>query len=220
MMNRHFKAISLLCLAFSIPVVAKAEPPNLGVLKNEVQAYHDSGVYQKELDLVINRAHHYIVSRAEHNNSHEKLAIVLDIDETSLSNYHALITSNFSTSNEQWQRFIRAANAPAIHGMLALYNDAKKHQVSVFFVTARNESQREATIKNLKKAGYTDWNGLYLKPNHDKQPSNIPFKSSARAKIQHKGFTIIACIGDQSSDCKGENAGRVFKLPNPYYIVP
>ncbi|MDA2919845.1 hypothetical protein MYX76_10190 [Desulfobacterota bacterium AH_259_B03_O07] len=79
---------------------------------------------------------------------------------------------------------------------------------------------RAATEKNLKSVGYTEWDGLFLKPNNYDKKSVNPFKSSTRKKIEEKGYTIVVNIGDQFSDLAGGYAERVFKLPNPYYFIP
>ncbi len=200
-----------------------AEPANLGVLRSEVQAYHDSGAYQRELDQIISKAQHYIIRQAK-NNAHsthpKKLAIVLDIDETSLSNYKRMAARQFVANREQLFQEVLAADAPAIKPMLSLYSHALKQGVAIFFVTGRREAGREATIKNLKSAGYHDWSGLYLRPINYKLTSIIPLKTQARAEIRKQGYTIIADIGDQYSDLKGANAEKSFKLPNPYYYIP
>jgi predicted secreted acid phosphatase len=211
----------LACTLFSQSLFA--EPPNISLLKQEIQAYHDSGTYQKELKQVIYCATNFVNHRANTNNKSahpEKLAIVLDIDETSLSNYYHIVAHQFSVDHEQIHRDILAANAPVIKPMLQFYNDALRHGVTVFFVTGRRESERNATIKNLKAAGYHDWSGLYLRPENYKDASIIPFKSQARASISKLGYTVIASIGDQHSDLKGGYAEKTFKLPNPYYYLP
>ncbi len=86
----------LTCAIFSHP--SYSEPPNLSLLKEEIQVYHDSGAYRKELAGVINCATHFVNQRAAANlrRAHpEKLAIVLDIDETSLSNYKRIVSQSF-----------------------------------------------------------------------------------------------------------------------------
>lgn len=213
---------TLICAIF-LSNASFAEPANLSLLRQEVQAYHDSGAYDKELGLVTKRATSFIIDRADanHHSAHpKKLAIVLDIDETSLSNYNNLVAREFVGNETQIKREILAANSPAIKPMQSLYRVALKHGVSVFFVTGRKEFERNATDKNLKKAGYYNWAGLYLKPEHYHQVSNIPFKSKIRALITKDGYTIIASIGDQYSDLKGGYAEKTFKLPNPYYYLP
>ena len=200
-----------------------AEPANLALLRQEVQTYHDSGAYDKELTNVITRAKSFIIKRAAfnaHTTHPKKLAVVLDIDETSLSNYDKLVAREFIGDKKLIHQEILAANSPAIKPMQSFYNVALKYHVSVFFVTGRKESERNATTKNLKQAGYHDWAGLYLKPGTYKQLSNIPYKSSTRADISKQGYTIIASIGDQDSDLKGGYTEKTFKLPNPYYYLP
>ncbi len=215
--------IFALVYAIFLNASAFAEPANLSLLKKEVQVYHDSGIYQKELANVITYAELFIIKSANanaHSAHPKKLTIVLDIDETSLSNYDNLVAREFGGSHAQIHKEILAGQLSAVAPMRTLYDVALKHGVSVFFVTGRIEAEREATIKNLENTGYHDWTGLYLKPNNYSEASNIPFKSKTRAEISKKGYTIIASIGDQYSDLKGGYAEKTFKLPNPYYYIP
>jgi len=203
--------------------ISFAEPANLAVLKSEIIAYHDSGAYERELAMAITNARAYIDQRIaanEHSNQKKKLAIVLDIDETSLSNYQQIIKRDFFADNRQIHQEILSSKAKVIQPMLELYRDARQHRVSVFFVTGRMPSERQATINNLQHVGYTDWNGLYLRPENYHQSSIVPFKSMARKEISAQGYTIIASIGDQCSDFAGGYTERGFKLPNPFYFLP
>lgn len=199
-----------------------AEPPNLELLRQEVIAYHDSGEYQKEIGQVIARADNYVVKKAV-TNAHSahplKLALVLDIDETSLSNYKQMRARGFSGELKRIHQGILLANDPAIASTLKLYQDAKKYKVSVFFITGRKESERQATCANLQHVGYRGWTGIYFKPKHYQAHSAAVFKTEARAAITKQGYTIIASIGDQQSDLTGGYALKTFKLPNPYYYI-
>lgn len=215
----------LFAVACALGIQSKsfAEPANLSKLKTELKAYHDSGAYENELSQVILPAKSFIIHRAKANKNtlkHRKLAIVLDIDETSVSNYKNMAARDFSDNKQKVDQDMMAANAPAIAPMLSLYNTALRQHVAVFFVTGRTESLKTPTDKNLKRAGYHDWAGLYLKPNHYKKSSASTFKTQARAAITKKGYTIIASIGDQKSDLTGGYAEKTFKLPNPYYYIP
>ncbi|QMT61267.1 MULTISPECIES: HAD family acid phosphatase [unclassified Legionella] len=219
------KSLSLLILStaflFSNPIFS--DPPNLTLVKNELKNYYDSGLYQKELTQEIKKAQNYIDQQAEINQkekSPKKLALILDIDETSLSNYQYMIKRDFGGNREAYHQDIMAANAPAIEPMLTLYRDAQDHGIEVFFVTGRNESERKATEENLQKAGYTGWSGLYLRPMNYSSKSIIPFKSNTRKMLTEKGYIIVASIGDQYSDLKGGYAQKIFKLPNPFYYLP
>ncbi|KTD32832.1 acid phosphatase, class B [Legionella nautarum] len=222
MKKLSFRAISL-GIALFLTSLAYAEPPNLGILKKELMTYHDSGLYLKEISCVVAKAQSYILQQAalnERQGNKKKLAIVLDIDETTLSNYKTIAQHRFSATRKQIVQDILAADAPAIQPMLALYSNARKHGIEVFFVTGRSMALMKATRKNLLSAGYNHWAGLYLRPDDYKQSSIIPFKSRARKSITQQGYTIVASIGDQYSDFKGGYAQKGFKLPNPYYYLP
>ncbi|MFI4918423.1 MAG: HAD family acid phosphatase [Legionellales bacterium] len=222
-LTRFLQTLITLSIILTGSTSVYAEPQNLGLLKRELITYHDSGRYQQELQDTINKAHHYLLQQALANQQHKihhKLALILDIDETSLSNYNNLVSHDFSSDRKQIRQYIRAATAPAIQPMLSLYNDAIAHGIKVFFVSGRGEVERDATQKNLSKAGYSHWSGLYLRPNDYQQPSIVPFKSKARANITAQGYTVIASIGDQYSDIKGGHAKKGFKLPNPFYYLP
>lgn len=226
-MKHRFNSFFSILLTFSASLFFSslicAEPPNLSLLKKELIQYHDSGLYQQELTEKIKQAQKYIIQRAIANQRHhpsQKLALVLDIDETSLSNYDKMVKHSFAPNREEIHQEIMAADSPVIQPTLALYQEAKKHGIKVFFVTGRDESERKATVRNLIKAGYKNWAGLYLRPSKYPFPSIIPFKSQARARISKEGYTIIASIGDQCSDIRGGYAQKGFKLPNPYYYLP
>jgi predicted secreted acid phosphatase len=212
--------IPTICLLFTSYAFAQ-EPSNLATLRHKVTRYYHSGAYMQDAKSVVEKARKYIklqINRIQ--NKHKKLAIVLDIDETSLSNYSKLEARSFIGDRETVHREIMSGGSPAIPPMLALYDEARKQGVAVFFVTGRTESEKMATIKNLKEAGYKKWTGLYMRPDRYLQESIIPFKTQARREISDLGYTIIASIGDQESDITGGYTLKGFKMPNPYYYVP
>lgn len=206
-------------LFVSNPVSAK-EPENLHTLKQEVIFYHDSGEYAYDQEAVAERARDYLDTRINQIRNNQKLAIVFDIDETALSNYQHMLKLNFGMIPQLVVEDIEKAEDPAIEAIMKLYEYAKGKGVAIFFITGRHEKLRDATQKNLKSAGYVEWDGLYLKPNDYKDKSVIPYKSSTRKMIHEKGYTIVVNIGDQFSDLAGGYAEKVFKLPNPYYFIP
>ena len=210
-------------ILFFINTTLFAEPQNLDALKAELQSYHNTGAYEKELNQVVQQAETYINTKVEANKKAEhpaRLALVLDIDETTLSNYNGMIQRKFCEDQRMIQHDIYQADAPAIEPMLALYKHAKQQGVAIFFVTGRRPNFQRATEKNLKHAGYTSWSGLYFRPKQDNNSSVVPYKKQARQNITHNGYTIIASIGDQTSDLTGGYAEKTFKLPNPYYYLP
>jgi predicted secreted acid phosphatase len=208
--------IALLAFAF---LSAHAEPENLNFVRGRLVAYHDSGQYAMEVASQLQKAQDYLVKRIAEPHKN-KLAIVLDIDETSLSNYESMKKLNFGGSKEDIDHDIELGNDTIIQPTLDLFNLAEKNKVAVFFITGRAEHERAITEKNLKQAGYNQWQGLTLRPEIYHETSIVPYKSSARAALIQKGYDIILNIGDQWSDLKGGNADKSIKLPNPYYYLP
>lgn len=215
----YFKATFILwMLALNIVSFAYAEPAiSLACTKQLVRHYYESGQYQQEVNVILDKATQYLLQRVK-DNQHalhpRRLAIVLDIDETSLNNYPAMASQDFSS--KQAIAMIKKADAPAIAPMLTFYNIAIKNKVNVFFITLRANDLRQATINNLHKAGFDHWAGLYLQT--DRQPPQR-FKSSIRKMIEAKGYDIIINIGDQATDLAGGYADKTYKLPNIIYTT-
>jgi predicted secreted acid phosphatase len=160
-------------------------------------------------------------------------AVVLDIDETSLSNWPEIFADDFGylpsgtcnlsegpCGDAAWEL---RGEAPAISPTLRLFNEAKAKNVKVFFITGRRDTPalREATERNLRAAGYDGWETLFMRPPAASDPfKNVQeFKTSKRAEIA-RTFAIIANIGDQRSDLDGGYAERTWQVPNPFYYIP
>lgn len=198
------------------------QPQNLSQLKSTLIQYHDSGDYMADISSVTQRALYYLKFRLNQNHrttSPKQLAIVLDIDETALSNYDDMKHLNFGGTKADIETLESDAHDPAIPYIKTLYQFAIANHVAVFFVSNRAEHLRSATTDNLKQDGYETWAGLYLKPNDYQKTSIKPFKVAMRRKITQMGYDIVLNVGDQAIDLKGGFADMSFKLPNPYYIV-
>ncbi len=199
------------------------EPKNLYLVKQTLIKYHDSGEYQKDQSKVVDQAMLYLKNRLANEkktNSDKKLAIVLDIDETSLSNYPDMLRLNFGGTFGEIDNAENHGNDPVIEPTLKLYNYAKANNVAVFFVTGRTDSSKDPTMKNLVNAGYQKWDGLQLKPENYHEKSASIYKIGEREKIEKLGYDIVLNMGDQESDLMGGHADKTFKLPNPYYFIP
>jgi predicted secreted acid phosphatase len=218
---RYFSSLVLMAILSN---ACHATPPlNMTCAKNSIIAYYENGNYLKDVKNVVNDAEKYLQKRIRQNNLHnrpEKLAMILDIDETSLSNFPAIKNRDFSESPSLIDASFRKANAPAITPVLNLYNEAIKAGVSVFFVTFRPDIYTTYTISNLQKSGFYGWTGIYL-PNPDqvKLPAQ-QFKTAVRENITGQGYRIILNLGDQDSDLEGGYAEHTDKLPNPLYTAP
>jgi acid phosphatase len=209
-----------------VSVYAPAERiTNFETLKKQLKQYHECtctcGCYAKDQDHQADRAIAILRARAAHRRPNEKLALVLDIDETALSNYEEMVKADFAYDSAVFHAWINSAKAPAIPGTLRLYKEAQRLNVSVFFITGRAESEREATERNLRDQGYQNWQQLYLRsPEQSSSPMQV-FKSGSRAAVVAEGYRIVLNVGDQWSDDKGEPQAEFFvKYPNPYYFIP
>jgi predicted secreted acid phosphatase len=201
-------------------------PFNIDLVKKALRNYHN-GDYAADLSAVYTAARGYVESRAAQVSNP---AVVLDIDETSLSNWPNIDADDFGfipggacdtlpKGPCGFNAWVALGAADAIKPALDLFNAAKAKRVAVLFVTARKESQREITEKNLHGAGYDGWTTLVLQPDSDKAKSQA-YKTAAREKLVKDGkYTIIANIGDQTSDLAGGSAECTFKLPNPFYFI-
>jgi 5'-nucleotidase (lipoprotein e(P4) family) len=234
---RQLRIIAAFCFLFFAPLCCLGQPvppthlslpqeptPNLGKLKTKLLAYHDCTAptcYAPSLNHQADLAIAWLRHRVAQAKPGEKLALVLDIDETSLSNWDQEKADDFGYIGSDWDAWEAKKQAPAIGGTLRVFNEARSHGVAVFFITGRGEAQRTATADNLKAAGYKDWAGLALRGPHPKDESTTTYKSGERRKIVDAGYTIILNIGDQLSDLNGRpQAEYSVKLPNPFYLIP
>jgi predicted secreted acid phosphatase len=209
-------------------VTSPAQPANVGDAIVAALAYHDSGAYDRDVALVAGKAGDWIRVRAPSVN---RPALVLDIDETALSNWEVIKRDNFGRPISGrcdlgvdapcgWAAWDQLGRDPPIVPALRLFQQARSMNVAVFFITGRPENQRRATERNLASAGYVAYKKLYMVPNGAHYASAADFKAPIRAQIESRGYAIIANMGDQPSDLRGGHAERKFLLPDPFYRVP
>jgi len=191
-----------------------------------MRRYVSSRRYEAEIEGVVAQAKACLEAQARAGG---KLAIVLDIDETLVSNVGWLELNDWGVIKSgatnavsgpcglvEW---IRLGRCEPIRPTLELVRLARARGVAVFLITARPETLREATEKNLRALG-CEWTGLTLKPARLRVDSEADYKAPARQKIAADGYRIILNLGDQDSDLAGGFAERSFKLPNPFYFTP
>ena len=204
-----------------------SSPLNLDKVKDELRAYH-AQFYDADIVAVVGDATDYLGRRA---GQVTKPALVLDIDETSLSNWPNIAANDLGfvlggpckqlpkgpCGFTAWEF---SSKAGAIAPTLDLFRAAKAHGVAVLFITGRHERERTVTVRNLRREGFTGWTRLILRADDDTKRTVLEFKSGERAKIAAGGYTIIVNVGDQQSDVDGGSAECTFKLPNPFYFIP
>jgi predicted secreted acid phosphatase len=209
-------------------ITVASQPANVGDAKIAALSYYDSGAYTRDLAVVADRASNWIRQRAA-GVSHP--ALVLDIDETALSNWEIIKLDDFgrpipgpcnpgSGAPCGWAAWDQLGRDPAIEPTLQVFRTARAANMTVFFITGRPENQRRATERNLRNAGFAGYARLFMVPNGAHLASAADFKTPVRAEIERSGYTIIANMGDQPSDLNGGHAEKKFLLSNPFYRVP
>lgn len=124
-------------------------------------------------------------------------AIVVDIDETMLDNSPAQaagIKKNQPFNLQDWYAWGEMRKAKAIPGAVDFANFAKSKNVRIFYVSNRDQVQKQATIDNLKTVGFPDISdeNVVLR---DKDSTKEP----RRLAIAEK-YRIVSLIGDNLND--------------------
>ena len=171
----------------------------------------------------------YLTGKAHHAHSAQE-AIILDVDDTSLSTYHYELETSFVYSPASNASYIATKTMPTVFGMNNLAVWAQPQGYAVSYITGRPESQRTYTEANLGAVGFpsaTDAN-LFMK-NAANAPAYLPcaaicatdqYKTYTRALIEALGYDIVGNFGDQYSDPSCGHADKTFKIPNPMYSIP
>ncbi|MFF6898797.1 HAD family acid phosphatase [Streptomyces hydrogenans] len=188
--------LTALLVVGPVPAASAADPDTHLTSAAAVEGV-DYATWRRDVAAVVAEARPYIEERAEDAGT-ERQAIVLDIDNSSLeTDFHPF-----------WE-----LPTPAIPEIHALVRDAHARGVKVFFVTARPGIIHSLTEWNLKKVGYPV-DGLYVRSLPDLLAEVSAYKTEKRAEIEAKGYTIIANIGNNTTDVVGGHAERAFKLPD------
>jgi predicted secreted acid phosphatase len=197
----------LLCF----PAAALADEPPAPATPEEIVAYRDSGEWRADTARATRRARRVLRRHLDA----ERPALVLDVDDTSLSTYACMKAAGFDRSQAGCGA---KRDLPAIPQTLRLYRFARQHGVTVFFITGRPERLRGVTVANLGRAGYSP-RRLRMRPDDQPAARRDGWKARTRRAIQRRGYRIVVNLGDQRSDLDGGRALRSFKLPNPMYVI-
>ncbi len=225
---------------------------NIDVLRIQIERYYgdqdktgtfraDSN-YAKEARSVAAAGARWLTSQA--GKSSGMPAIVLDVDDTTLTTWNYEIASNWAYNPTTNGNYVTGQLFPATPGMVAMVNQAAAEGYAIFYITGRPSTQADATVGNLGHdgvgvdAGYPiNPANLFTKPAIADYPAylqtacaddiaaghsctTIHYKSATRAYIESMGYDIVASFGDQYSDLIGGYADRTFKMPNPNYYLP
>lgn len=205
-------------ILFSLIVIFQScttVPINLGIAKEEVIKYHESGQYDRDVAEAVNIA----IGKFNKMKVSNKSVVVFDIDETALSNYRINKQLDFGYVEKLWNKWIDSAKAPAVKGVKRLYDFLLSKKIKIIFITGRKDYQYKATYRNLLYAGYKNFDTLIVRNKNEYDLSAQQYKSLIRKELTAKGFHIIGDVGDQYSDLEGPDHGIQVKIPNYQYII-
>ncbi len=182
-----------LCLLVGAPGAAYADRPAAGSAgpSQRAQGLPSKQVWLRDVSRAMEGSWSYLGRRAEARRPGERLAVVLDIDNTSIATEYA------------WPRPVKK--------VLAFARRADRLGVTVYFATGRTKGQLGDTPQVLRDAGYR-FRAVCVR--HSPQQSLVAGKVRCRKSFERRGYTIIAVIGNRRTDMRGGHLERSFKLPS------
>lgn len=157
-------------------------------------AYQAFNLARLRLDQDLDKKHVKKLPKAERKMPR---AIVVDIDETVLDNSPSQangIKNDAPFNINDWYRWGEMRKAKAIPGAVDFLNYAVSKGVKIFYISNRDEVQRQATVDNLKSAGFNDVSNdnVLLR---EKESG----KDARRDRVREK-YRIVMLIGDNLDD--------------------
>ncbi len=167
---------------------------NIDVLRQQLKNYYGdelassgssaTGGWTHDLNLDSNYSHeaegvaadgeHWLAARAHSHRPSGLKAIVLDVDDTTLTTFDYELFSNWDFNFNTNAVFVGGIGAtftgnifPATPGMVDLVKQAHDLGYAIFFITGRGDSQHQQTIANLVSdtaAGYSDLTTVTVPP--------------------------------------------------------
>lgn len=134
------------------------------------------------------------------NETTKPRAIMTDIDETVLDNspyqvHQTLQGKDYDPAS--WYEWTSRADADTVPGALRFFRYAASKGVEIFYVTNRDEVERNATLLNLQKFGF---------PNADH--AHLMLKGASSSKVPRRDsiarhYELIMQVGDNLNDFSG-----------------
>ena len=150
--------------------------------------------YAREAESVADHSDNWLFARRHVHNR----AIVLDVDDTTLTTWNYELYSNWDFNPTTNGVFVGLTNGvftgnmfPPTPGMVDLVSHADALGYSIFWIPGRGDSQHAATIANLQNdtaAGYTDINEVTLN-GHTIPEVDAGYPAPTPIDTGHGGFT-------------------------------
>lgn len=206
--------LALLAL-LAVAAPAPAETVRTSWSPAKIRAYVDSGAYDRAIAGRYDAARRSL--KAQLARGVRRPAVVLDIDETALSNYGCLDEVDFALSGVT--TCVVQGRSTVIRPARSFVAFARRRGVKVVFITGAPEPLEASRAQNLRRAGFRGHFEVVGRPTDDHRDSVVPFKRGARRVLAARGFRILINVGDQRSDLQGGYARRRVKLPNPILVT-
>lgn len=167
-------------------------------------------------------------------------AVIVDIDETVLDNspYQArLVRDGRSFDQASWAEWCREARAEALPGALEFARFAAEHDVTLYYLSNRDQDLAAATLANLRAEGFPVADETVFLGRGAATPGCVAQggDKTCRRQLVARDHRILMLFGDQIGDfvggftntSRGREAAvsayrswfgeRWFLLPNPTY---
>jgi predicted secreted acid phosphatase len=145
-------------------------------------------------------------------------AVVFDIDKTLLKSQFFFKPSG-GFDHPRFAKWAQETDTPGIASTVAALHNARRQGHEIHLITARPETLRRSTYRQLSKAGIP-FHGMYFAKGTEAPsgPASVLYKSSTRAEIA-KTRSIIASYGDSPTDFLGKHTGTKWQVVNESSIV-
>ena len=180
----------------------------------DVYKYYTSGLYDEEIRGITDKAKEYFGSIEVK----EMSTVIFDIDETALSNI-VFDTTALPFTVERWNEWVREGKAFAIQPVKELYDYLVSLNYHIIFLTGSAGELHDATLSNLKKVGYTEFDTLICRDTWQENMTAAEYKSGWRKELVERGYIIEGNVGDQWSDMSGGNSGYFVRITNYIYYI-
>ena len=141
-------------------------------------------------------------------------AVMVDIDETVLDNspeQARRIVSMQAFDTPNWYAWGEMRKAKAIPGAVEFLNYAVSKGVKVFFVSNRDEVQKQATMDNLKSVGFRDVGPDNVLLRQAGPDGKLISSKEPRRDLIRQNYRIVLFVGDNLDD-----HSNTFELPAGY----
>lgn len=189
----------------------------VGAAKIFTAAYQQKAAEYRALCYQAYNIAHLRLDQFLQNKYDKPLAVMTDIDETVLDNSPYQVHQSLQGKDYDpvtWLEWTSKAEADTVPGAVGFFQYAASKGVEVFYVTNREERERESTLKNLKKYNFPFADNAHLK-----------LKTTTSSKVSRRdsiaaSYSLIMFFGDNLNDMNGAFEKKLpderFKITNDF----